>query len=334
MPLPRDLRHPHDSFFKETFGRAEVAADFLRNYLPPAVAAVLDLNSLEQLRETFIDPDLQEHFSDLLYQAPLQGGEAAYVYILFEHKSYPEPGVAFQLLRYMVRIWERSLRQSPDSPLMPIIPIVLYHGPTRWQIEPRFDALFNGPDSLRAFWPAFQFQLTDLSHFSDVQIRGAVFLHAALLWLRHIYDPRIHDQLPRMSQLLGALARQETGLEYVRTLLWYLAAAGERITEADIRQLAVSALSQEGEAIVATLAQRWLERGVEQGLEQGRQEGVQVARHTILAILRARFIPDEGELESVAQKLAQITDLQRLEALNLYALEAGSLAEYTQRLDG
>ena len=85
---------------------------------------------------------------------------------------------------------------------------------------------------------------------------------------------------------------------------------------------------------MATLAQRWLERGVEQGLEQGRQEGVQVARHTILAILRARFIPDEGELEAVAQKLAQITDLQRLEALNLYALEAGSLAEYTQRLDG
>jgi predicted transposase/invertase (TIGR01784 family) len=106
MTTPPDLPQPHDSFFKETFGRPEVAADFLQNYLPASVAALLQLDRLTPQRETFIDPDLQEHFSDLLYQAPLRDGEQANVYILFEHKSYPDRLVAFQLLRYMVRIWE------------------------------------------------------------------------------------------------------------------------------------------------------------------------------------------------------------------------------------
>ena len=32
-----DITHPHDKFFKEVFSRQEVAADFLRNYLPEEV---------------------------------------------------------------------------------------------------------------------------------------------------------------------------------------------------------------------------------------------------------------------------------------------------------
>ena len=45
------------------------------------------------------------------------------VYILFEHKSYADRLTSFQLLRYLVRIWERMLRQG--EPLAPVIPLVL-----------------------------------------------------------------------------------------------------------------------------------------------------------------------------------------------------------------
>lgn len=40
-----DLTNPHDRFFKETFGRIEVARDFFAHYLPETVTAVRRLPS-------------------------------------------------------------------------------------------------------------------------------------------------------------------------------------------------------------------------------------------------------------------------------------------------
>ena len=42
---------------------------------------------------------MQQHQADLLYQVRLHDGQIAYVYFLFEHKSYPDRLVALQLLR-------------------------------------------------------------------------------------------------------------------------------------------------------------------------------------------------------------------------------------------
>jgi len=126
----------HDEFFKYTLGRAETARDFLSHYLPVEAAAQLDLATLELAPGSFVDARLRAHFSDLLYKVKLRDGRDAHVYMLFEHKSYPEPQIAFQLLKYMVRIWERAVRDK--RVLAPIVPVVVYHGSERWRIGCNF----------------------------------------------------------------------------------------------------------------------------------------------------------------------------------------------------
>ncbi len=42
-----EINTPHDAFFKRLFGDLEVAADFLRNYLPAEILSRLDLDTLE-----------------------------------------------------------------------------------------------------------------------------------------------------------------------------------------------------------------------------------------------------------------------------------------------
>ncbi|HRJ41901.1 MAG TPA: Rpn family recombination-promoting nuclease/putative transposase, partial [Caldilineaceae bacterium] len=106
------ISNPHDRYFREIFSDPVVAQDLLRNYLPPAAVAGLDLTTLALQQESFIDEELRQHFTDLLYAVQQQGGAPAHVYILFEHKSYADRLTSFQLLRYLVRIWERMLRQS------------------------------------------------------------------------------------------------------------------------------------------------------------------------------------------------------------------------------
>ncbi len=163
-----DIASPHDRFFKTVFSQPEIAADFLASYLPEPVAALLDPDpaALVLIEGSFVDPDLSAHFSDLLYRVVLRDGEHAFVYVLFEHKSLPDPLVAFQVLRYKVRIWERLLRQGGGVRLVPIIPIVVHHGPKRWRVPLDFGALIDGPDPLRRYWPDFEYRLVDLSHCS------------------------------------------------------------------------------------------------------------------------------------------------------------------------
>ena len=82
------LNSPHDRFFKAVFGRTEVAAEFLERYLPAAAGQALDWKTLRTARDSFLDPELALHPTDLLYTVDLRGGGTGYVHVLFEHKSY------------------------------------------------------------------------------------------------------------------------------------------------------------------------------------------------------------------------------------------------------
>ncbi len=96
---------PHDALVRFVFGTPEHAAALFRTYLPGEVAARTDWSGLRLVESSFVDDELQQTHSDLLFTAPLGGTEAFY-YVLFEHQSYPDPLLVFRVLRYEVRIWE------------------------------------------------------------------------------------------------------------------------------------------------------------------------------------------------------------------------------------
>jgi len=271
-----EISNPHDKFFKESFSRPEVARDFLANYLPAEVVQELDLNALEPLKDSFVDKELQTHYSDLLYRLKLRDGRDMHVYVLFEHKSSPEPLVAFQLLRYMVRIWEQALKKGAG--LSPIVPIVVYHGQKAWQISPHFRDLFNAPQALLAFLPDYRYHLTDLSRFSDAELKGAVIHRVVLLVMKHISSTALAQRLPDIFALLYKLFQQERGIEYIETILRYLTVGSDKITQEDLDK-AIEQTFPEGGELMPTIAQKWMEqgekRGLQKGMQKGRHEGLQ-----------------------------------------------------------
>jgi len=277
------LVNPHDRFFKQVLSRQEAASDFLRHYLPAEVAELLDFSSLELSKDSFVDQELQAHFSDLLYQVDLRSspegdvpGGKAYVYVLFEHKSYPEPLIALQLLRYMVRIWEQSLKQGMR--LAPIVPVVVYHGRAKWKADLAFGSLFETPEAMMPFLPNYRYWLCDLSHYSHEEIKGGVILRVALLALKDIlrdnFDQRLVETLALLSDLLLDLSTRQTGLEFLETLLRYLSQATDQITEEQLKE-AVETVFPAGGVLMTTIAERWMEQGKQQGLQQGMQQGLQ-----------------------------------------------------------
>ncbi|MCG8353704.1 MAG: Rpn family recombination-promoting nuclease/putative transposase [Chloroflexales bacterium] len=312
-----EINHPHDHFFRSAFARPEVAHDFLRFYLPPPVVALLDLTTLELRPDSYIDDDLREHCTDLLYQTRRHDGADAYVYLLFEHKSAPDSLVAFQLLRYMVRIWEQILREAPPPKLPPIIPLVIYHGRVRWNVAPDFDALLDGPADLHPYGPAFRYELYDLSQYRDEELVGAATLQVALQVLKYIFDDQLAQRLPAILALLTALSRQRSGLDYLYTVLRYVAQAGRTVTEDALRQAVRTVFAAEGEAMMTTVAEQWRERGKQEGLALGKQEGLaEGARQGLLAAialgLELRFGDDGLALLPDIQAVSNLETIQAL----------------------
>ncbi len=321
------VSNPHDHFFRETFSRRDVAVDFVRHYLPSDVVAQLDIGALHIVKDSFIDSDLREHFSDLLYRTHLRDGQDAYVYVLFEHKSYPEPLVAFQLLRYMVRIWEQALKQTKATHLPPVVPVLVYHGSDVWRIDTRFQGLFADHPALAAYIPDFQYQLCDLSAYSDEEIAGEALLKVTLLILKHVFDGELGQRLPDILSLLSDLTQATSGLEYLEVVLRYLTVATDHLSSEDLYRAVDDAFSPTGGALMTTIAQQWIEQGVEQGIEQGI---VQTARESVLDILQVRFgtIPSD-----VAETITTIDDALRLKVLRKQAVTVHSLAEFAQVLE-
>jgi predicted transposase/invertase (TIGR01784 family) len=104
---------PHDALFKAAFELPEHAAEFLRGVLPPALVESIAWSTMTRESGSFIDPELADRHSDLLFSADLQTGNRALIYLLLEHQSTISVDMLLRLLEYLVRVWTRYAKEHP-----------------------------------------------------------------------------------------------------------------------------------------------------------------------------------------------------------------------------
>lgn len=92
-----------------------MAADFLANHLPPEVAAELDVTTPELVKDSFIDAELQPHFSDLLYRVRLKRGGGAYIYVGSAETSVSTEGK--KAMQTMMDVWIQEGKQKSTAAL-------------------------------------------------------------------------------------------------------------------------------------------------------------------------------------------------------------------------
>ena len=304
-----ELANPHDKFFKEALTQPEAARVFLRDFLPPAVAEELDLAHLDLLKDSFIDDSLQEHFADLVFevtlreQSPLRK-ETLFVCVIFEHKSYVDPLTALQLLRYMTQAWDYSLRQR--GRLLPVLPVVIYHGVNRWSVAANFQALFSLPDALRPYVPEFRYLLTDLSVYSDEELKRTAQLGVGLLTLKYIFRPSLRARLPEVLALWYTIQEQERALGYLEAIIRYVTSASQYVSAEDVRA-AIETAASEGDPLMGTIAQEWLQQGLQQGLREGEERGlrqgllsgIRLALKLKFGLAGAALMPEISRIEDI-----------------------------------
>ena len=329
-----DIVNPHDKFFKELLSHKDGARDFFIHYLPREILKLLDLKGIEIVKESFIEKELKEYFSDLLYKVSLSESPA-YLYMLFEHKSYPDRLTALQLIEYMVKIWRLHLKQNPGKKLPLIIPLVVYHGAEPWRLGTRLTDLLLGPtEALANYIPDFQFLLYDLSRYGDEELKGMIVSRVGLLVMKHIFRDDLPEVLKKVMELLAELSDKKRALDFVETIIRYVINASDEVSLKDLKTIIEQSYFQKKEGELMTIAEqlrkegheRGLQKGREQGLEQGLQQGqLQDARDSVVDILEARF---EIAPQDIVKELKGIDEIAVLRQLRKKAVVVGSLDEF------
>jgi Putative transposase, YhgA-like len=175
--------------------------------------------------------------------------------------------------------------------LVPVLPIVLYHGAAGWGASNHFHELFEPGllDQLGIgdFIPSFRFILDDLSEASDGELHRRAE-HAAnkvvpvVLWA--LRDARKTDQFyASLMSWLGAISvarNSPTGKAAISAVFKYISLVAENLTPNDILA-AVERAAPETKDSVMTLAEIW----TQQGIEKGRIEGIERGERAILVKL-------------------------------------------------
>lgn len=293
---------PHDATFRQFLTQPEVARDFMELHLPAELRAICDLNTLKLESGSFVEDNLRQYFSDMLYSLKTTAGDDGYVHVLIEHQSTPDQHMAFRLIRYAVAAMQRHL-EAGHKKLPLVIPMLFYTGKrspypysTRWLDE------FANPELAGKLYSA-AFPLVDVTVIPDDEIAGHRSMAALTLLQKHIHHRDLAELVDRLAPILlaGYLSSSQ-----VVSLVHYIVQAGETSdAEAFVRQLA-QRVPQHGDTLM-TIAQQLEQKGIEKGIQLGRQEGhSEGERDATLKI--ARTMLQNGLDRNTVMKMTGLTE--------------------------
>ncbi|MDR5611376.1 Rpn family recombination-promoting nuclease/putative transposase [Arsenophonus sp.] len=260
---------PHDSIFKQFLSEKETAKDFFDIWLPDEIKALCDLDSLKVESGSFVDSEMKNYQSDILYSVNTKKGNG-YIYVLIEAQSTPDKLIAWRLMRYSMAAMQKHLEQG-NKKLPLVFPILFYCGEqsphpysTNW-----LDCFHDRKLAERIYTNPFR--LADVTTLDDGEIMKHKRMALLTLIQKHI---RRRDMTELMNEIVKLLSYNYYTDNQVITLFNYLIQEGsakkpmEFITE-------IAKQSEKHEGALMTIAQQIEEIGIQKGIQIGEQKGVQ-----------------------------------------------------------
>ncbi len=274
----------YNNFFTGVFMHKEVAVGFLKTFGPPEIVKTIDMASLEVQDGTFVDIKNRLTRSDILYKAKI-GGIDSYLYMLFEHKSSPDKYVARQLLGYMNGIWSFATSKSNDEELkialLPILPIVVYHGEEIWNVPIKLSGILKGYDLIskvqKEMVPDFEYLLIDIVRdmkeiFDDVALKVVV----KTLQYSHGDELECTEVLIEITAMAGVAMREGAQPHlldvFVKSFNFFI--RFKRIDMVRYTRECEDLLPDEGRNIIMTTAEELRKEGREEALKESAKKAI------------------------------------------------------------
>ena len=259
----------HNEFFIESMQKIKVAKSFMEAYLPLTIKRKIDLKTLTIQDGEYIDEDLKNSHTDILYKVRvIDQLEPMYLYLLAEHQSSPLKIMPLRLRHYMCRILKKHIKQTKQKENLPAVyPIVFYHGrqkPYPYSLD--FFDMFADKELAKAIYQK-PFHLVDVTQIEDEELREAKWARYMLLLQKHIRSPKLKYKLPLI------LKSCPNDGDTVHSVLEYIIRAGQFDNAREfIRIVSENLPDAEDEAM--TLIEQYSKERCQQAMMQGRTEGI------------------------------------------------------------
>ncbi len=263
----------HDSFYREFFSDPDLIRQLIRDFLPEAVSAALDVTRLERMDTSFVGEHDQVRESDLIWKIYFKDGQPLYLYLLLEFQSTQDDQMPLRLLEYVILLYRTLIKAGEASAgaLPPVMPVVLYNGDSRWTRPTSLDQMIQAPSFLRTWQPGFRFLLLDEGAFSPDQLEAIGSAVALLFEAEQATDrERLQRAYPRFMEALSKLPNYERLRRVVGR--WIARSVRRKLGEdAIIERYLMGEFDMLAENFV-----RIIEQERRQGMEQGMQQGMRL----------------------------------------------------------
>jgi hypothetical protein len=190
--------------------------------------------------------------------------------------------------------------------LPPILPVVLYQGPKRWNIAVRFEQHLALPKELAAelsaYQPMFEHVLVDLSRSRVEELKGDIIGRLALGLLKAVAEGKVAAWLEHAGPLLAQLLHEQEATGIVETLLRYLVAADSDLDlRAVQRALAKAPVTR---TQIMSIAEQMIQKGRQEGQHEGALLGQIQLMQELLGLRVTSLTHLSSRPESELRKLA------------------------------
>lgn len=156
----------HDSCVKKSLSNLKVARSFLCCYLPDDIQTDLNLDTLAVVKGSFVDKNLRQSHTDILFSVRLIDFPHDYIYILVEHQRKSEKMMPVRLRKYRadIMLHHMNVCRAASPPI--VYTLILYNGVIKYQHQVEYYNIFDKPDLAKKIMQRPS-QLIDLTQLSE-----------------------------------------------------------------------------------------------------------------------------------------------------------------------
>ncbi|MDR0608644.1 MAG: Rpn family recombination-promoting nuclease/putative transposase [Planctomycetaceae bacterium] len=338
-------KYQHDAFCKRKLCNPQKARKFLKHILKPEVLELIDLNRLQIDPETYVDEDLKRLYLDVLYRVPLKNSnEVIVVFILIELKTENDKWTIFQIVKYIVRIWDRELQavesaakkpnasekakqQFRDFLFPPIIPIIFHYGENRFTAPTELIELIRILKGMEKFTLNLKALLCDVTTFDPNSFPSDLELNVLYMTLQMVFSKEVSDHLMNIFRKLQPTLNSKESQQEWRDAVYYATTSAKHFKHQDYVNLTKQIQNEGG---MTTMSKSLLDELVADSRADGETKGIAKGKAEIIIRILSRRLKSPSK--SLQKKINSIQNIAKLDELADFALTCVSLDEFATAL--
>jgi len=290
--MAKKIHHQHDKFVRASFSDTGRAAAFFEQFLPEVLIDEIDLRTLQSLKESYIQGELGEHFSDIVFEVKSKVNHEVKtdIVLLFEHKSSPDRNVLIQVGHYMFSHWFKCINEKRE--LKVIIPLIYYQGKKKWIIPELVHLFPESSDYIKNFIPALRHIFISLNSIPDDSIAGIRdgMMAAAVMAQKKGFDMmKLAEDLIKIFELFP---EKDSEGNFMQMIIVYVLSVSDFKDEELAKTLTF--IPPKIKENIMTTYSRLIEKGEQIGIQKGEQIGIQKGEQ--IGIQKGKI---EGKIEVV-----------------------------------